>query len=78
MHFHLCIHVPLCLEPAEMALMVDGKTDPCSLEENIVFTFSGFPVYGQVCMYDQPQLPCFCLHHKLMLFPFLIFFMLLR
>ena len=54
MHFHLCIHVPLCLEPAEMALLVDGKTDPCSLEENIVFTFSGFPVYGQVCMCDQP------------------------
>ena len=35
-------------EPSELELVVDGKTDPCSREENIVFTFSGFPVFGQV------------------------------
>ena len=44
----LSCNVVFVSEPSELILVVDGKTDPCSREENIVFTFSGFPVYGQV------------------------------
>ena len=38
--------------------MVDGKTDPCSREENIVFTFSGFPVFGQVLCLLSHSIKC--------------------
>lgn len=48
-------------EPSELELVVDGKTDPCSQEENIVFTFSGFPVFGQVlCLLAHSKNVLFC------------------
>ena len=36
------------LGPSEVRLSVDGSTDDCSRGEDIVFSFTGFSVTGQV------------------------------
>ena len=36
------------LGPSEVRLSVDGSTDECSRGEDIVFSFTGFSVTGQV------------------------------
>ena len=48
----LCyLYVPsavLFVEPSEVFVKVDGKTDQCSRGEDIDFELLGFSVYGQV------------------------------
>lgn len=39
---------PICLEPSEFSLLVDGETDKCSMAEDINFELLGFSIYGQV------------------------------
>ena len=36
------------LDPAEVALDIDGKTDPCSNNRDINFIFKGVTVTGKV------------------------------
>ena len=39
------------VEPSEVTLMVDGKTDLCSRQIDINFNHIGFSLYGQVLYY---------------------------
>lgn len=41
-------------EPQSFSLNIDGKTDKCSLSEDINFQFTGFGVVGKVknCLTD--------------------------
>ncbi|XP_015919887.2 BOS complex subunit NOMO3 [Parasteatoda tepidariorum] len=39
-------------EPSSVSLHVDGKSDPCSLNQDINFNFKGFTVSGQVLSRD--------------------------
>lgn len=50
------------IEPKQIDLNIDGKTDPCSKGEDLNFKFSGFAVKGQVSTFYTLRLE-WCIYY---------------